>query len=335
MIIDILGIFYFIPAYIWFLLTNKTPKLAYKFHRRYFVRTSGKYNDFLSNLYARFVGKYEVNESNGILGKLGNQEIKEIVNGVRDKGYFVFNQQLPNSVINSVYQYFKEEPCKYLDINDRRRIAYSTSKVKFDEENIISPRYQYEGNQVLKNEHLKAITLDENFLHIAQEYLKVKPILDSSTLWWSAPFMGKGANQAAQMYHHDQDRLKFLKFFFYFTDVDEDNGPHCYVPYSHKSIPKGLRRDGRFTEEEIEKYYGIKGDEIGGKAGTILAVDTRGLHKGKELVKRHRLLFQIQFTNSLFGQPNIGSYQLSKSSTKVLTEKKQKYSRSYKLFSIA
>ena len=42
--------------------------------------------------------------------------------------------------------------------------------------------------------------------------------------------------------------------------------------------------------------------EITGKTGTMLAVDTRGLHKGKPLEARDRLIFQVQFADSLFGQ---------------------------------
>ena len=39
-----------------------------------------------------------------------------------------------------------------------------------------------------------------------------------------------------------------------------------------------------------------------GKKGTILAVDTRGFHKGKDLTDSNRLLLQIEFSNSMFGQ---------------------------------
>ncbi|MES2394584.1 MAG: hypothetical protein V4549_01190 [Bacteroidota bacterium] len=61
-------------------------------------------------------------------------------------------------------------------------------------------------------------------------------------------------------------------------------------------MPCSLSRDGRFTDGEIENTYG-KGNmiEICGKKGTILAVDTRGFNKGKELLKDSRLLFQIKF----------------------------------------
>ena len=147
---------------------------------------------------------------------------------------------------------------------------------------------------------------DQNLLHIASTYLKTTPILDLVSCWWSIPSNEKGMNQAAQMYHHDMDRFKFLKFFFYITDVHSENGPHCYVQGSHNGVPKNLQKEGRFTDEEISKTFPSSDIlEICGKKGTIIAVDTRGLHKGKNLIKGSRLLFQIQFSNSLFGAPQI------------------------------
>ena len=66
-----------------------------------------------------------------------------------------------------------------------------------------------------------------------------------------------------------------------------------------------MRKDGKITDEEIHKEY-KKGDlmEITGKSGTILAVDTSGFHKGKNLTQGDRLLLQFEYTNSLFGVKN-------------------------------
>jgi hypothetical protein len=35
--------------------------------------------------------------------------------------------------------------------------------------------------------------------------------------------------------------------------------------------------------------------------GTVIAEDTRGLHKGRHVEKSDRLMLQLQFSNSLFG----------------------------------
>lgn len=47
---------------------------------------------------------------------------------------------------------------------------------------------------------------------------------------------------------------------------------------------------------------GYNYNKIIGVKGTIAAVDTSGLHKGKLPVSKDRLIVQIEFTNSFFGQ---------------------------------
>ena len=125
-------------------------------------------------------------------------------------------------------------------------------------------------------------------------------------MWWSAPFKSneeKVRSKAAQLYHFDMDRIKFIKFFFYLSDVNTHNGPHCYIKSSHKNIPISLRRDGRFSDKEIFSEYPENYlVEITGQKGSILAVDTRGFHKGKPVEQGERLLLLIEFTNSLFGK---------------------------------
>ena len=98
------------------------------------------------------------------------------------------------------------------------------------------------------------------------------------------------------------DRIKFLKVFFYLTDVDADTGSHCYVPASHRRKPAALLRDGRYSDEEITRHYGSTPVEITGRRGTILLADTRGIHKGKPLARGERLILQFELAPSLFGQ---------------------------------
>ena len=124
------------------------------------------------------------------------------------------------------------------------------------------------------------------------------------SMWWSAPTCDEQLqSRAAQLYHFDMDRLKFVKFFVYLSDVDSDRGPHCYVRGSHLRKPAELLKDDRLSDDEILKHYPASElIELTGKAGTMLAVDTRGLHKGKPLETGDRLIFQVQFADSLFGQ---------------------------------
>ncbi len=265
-----------------------------------FVNTRGVSNDILSFLIRK--NGYNNLDFDGVLGIKNEQEANEIIDEICKNGYFVFSKKLSGDALESIYNYAKRTPCTYLLVDDNN-INFSQNHILFDEEHVLSPRYNFSQQQIIDFPVLQNLIFDKSILFIAQKYLKTKPILDLFSMWWSVPFNGLGKSNAAQMYHFDLDRIKFLKFFFYITDVDTDTGPHCYVLASHKKIHPSLKRDGRYTDDDVTRAFGEKNIvELVGEAGTIIVADTRGLHKGKELTKGKRLIFQIEFSNSMFGQ---------------------------------
>lgn len=305
---------------------QSTTEDLYVNFRSLFIHTKGKLNDELSEKINNKICKYSQIDNVGILGN--NKSHFENAKKMKEDGFFIFDAILPQKSLDAIFEYAKNTPVSYLDL-DAENEESKSKKVIFDELNIISPRYQFTGNEVFGCSELQQLIFDKSLLAFAQEYLGCKPILDLVAFWWSAPFFGKGKSAAAQMYHFDLDRVKFMKFFFYITDVDSETGPHCFVKGSHGKLPKEIDRDGRFEDIEIEKVYGKENLlELCGKKGSIMAVDTRGFHKGKDLIKGKRLLFQIQFTNSLFGQ----SY--NKVDYKLINEKyvdtMNKYEYSYR-----
>jgi phytanoyl-CoA dioxygenase PhyH len=109
---------------------------------------------------------------------------------------------------------------------------------------------------------------------------------------------------AAQLFHYDFNRLNFLKVLIYLTDVDEHNGPHCYVRGSHRDKPDALLHDRRMTDEEINAHYPAEQiSQVTGPAGTVLIADTLGFHKGQRLDSGERLLFHLEYSDSLAGKP--------------------------------
>ena len=292
--------FIFIFGDLLFLITGKTTQLAYASFRFLFVGTNGRINDFVSNLISIFHPKKSNPESEKFKSKFS---LNQIVESIQKDGYFELDITLSQEQIDDLVKFAEETPCHCLDIS-KNGVHYLPEKVLFNEHDAKSPRYQLETKDVLSNTTVQQIISDPFFHQVASSYLKCNPILDVITMWWSVPFDNKATAQAAQMYHFDMDRFKFLKFFFYLTDVHTDNGPHCYIRNSHHRLPKEICEDRRLTDEELLKYYPVSDfKEFIGKKGTILAVDTRGLHKGKPLVSDKRLLFQFQFSNSLFGAP--------------------------------
>ena len=98
--------------------------------------------------------------------------------------------------------------------------------------------------------------------------------------------------------------MSFLKFFCYLTDVGPENGPHTVVKGTHRKLPRTLRSDGRQTDDAVrEAGLWDKVVSLSGPAGTMMAVDTVGLHKGLPPQAGDRCVLQVEFATSLFGAP--------------------------------
>src|SRR4029079_18875375 len=127
--------------------------------------------------------------------------------------------------------------------------------------------------------------------------LGCKPIVEPIYLRWSTSLSSLASDEAAQRFHFDMDRLQWLKFFIYLTDVNEENGPHVFVKGTHRNngIPKQFRQQGyaRISDEEVSRFFPEDSIiKVTGSAGTIFAVDTRGLHKGMVVRAKDRLMLQ-------------------------------------------
>lgn len=313
-----------------FWLTKTTGKQAYSAMRFYFAKTNGWSNKLISNLFSILFPKYTNVPSIGIFGHYTDAQINDISKELNSNGYYVFNTYLDDHTIQYLHQFALSHKTQIIDPNAQYP-RFLDEQITCDLNNIISPRYDFIKQDLFNDEVILNLATDPSILKIAQTYLGCRPVLDKITMWWSFPFQQKAKSAAAQMYHFDLDRLRFLKFFFYLTDVTPESGPHCYVQSSHQFKPKSVRTDGRKTDEMIESVYGKANcKEISGKKGTILAVDTSGFHKGKPLTMDKRLILQLEFANSLFGaeveyvkKPT----SLSQTSKKMITDYPHTYAQ--------
>jgi len=282
---------------------GETPMKSYYAMRDLYSLTNGRSNDLISWLQMlRHPKNLEVIPS-GILGKLSNFEVKNIAAEIKKNGYYISSNKIDLDTANKIVKFCKTTPVEPLGINSEDFQDFADKKVIFNPLYPISPIYRFNMKQVFENLDLLSLILDKSLLAVAQEYLGCTPVLDLVALWWSVAFNGKGTSEAAQEFHYDMDRIKFLKIFIYLTDVNSENGPHCYVKGSHIRKPKALLSDGRKSDSEIKIHYSESQiNELHGSQGTIILADTRGFHKGKPLVSGYRLIFQLEYSNSLFGQ---------------------------------
>jgi hypothetical protein len=285
--------------------TGKTPVEAYNAMRKLYVITNGASNEKL-NQKLRTPGYQNIPWDKGVLNFKSEADFKGAVQSMKENGFYIFDAKLSTEDVNAIREFAAGAPCtyrKYDEASGKTLAMKMENGVRdLNPADVTWPRYDLPLEEIPKSRKIQELIFDTSILAFAQEYLETKPILDLMAMWWSYPFAGQMKSEAAQMYHFDLDRLKFLKFFFYLTDVDAETGPHCYVRGSHKKLHYSIKRDGRYSDEEIAKAYGADNLlELVGKAGTIMAVDTIGMHKGKDLMRGNRLAFDIEYANHMFG----------------------------------
>jgi hypothetical protein len=264
--------------------------------RRLFCRTNGRLNDLLAYWHAASHPPYPVDVQDSVLAGL-EAGLPRVIRDLDRDGYHVFGQLVPEELCGELTDLAVRAPCSVLDSDGK----WSPEPRRFDPARPDGVRFELQAQDVMANPAAQKLVADPGLLAVAQAYFRAKAVQDLVAMWWSAP-SDRPSSTGAQLFHFDLDRVKFLKFFLYLTDVDERNGPHCYIAGSHRRMPAALRRDTRHTDEEVFACYPPeKRVEIKGPRGTLAAVDTRGFHKGKQLVAGHRLLFQVEYAINLFG----------------------------------
>lgn len=81
---------------------------------------------------------------------------------------------------------------------------------------------------------------------------------------------------------------------------------HRFIRGSHipGNKPKDILKRGyaRIPDEDLASHYKAEDFTVyHGEAGAIFGGDTKCWHKGTPLKKGHRLVFELEYTNSLFG----------------------------------
>jgi hypothetical protein len=285
--------------------SRRTPAFAYQSLIRLFTLTSGRSNDALARAIGWARGRYPVEGFDGVLGFRNRAELEDVVLGIRERGYHVFDRQLPADLCEQLYQFALTQPCRPR-ATDSQPVAEGIAPSPFPRSDPQAIIYDFSPHDLINNQHVQALMGDRSINALAEAYLDSKPVLDTVNMWWTTAYSSRPDAAAAQLYHFDMDHVRWLKFFIYLTDMTPESGPHCFVAGTHRSgrIPRKFLSQGyaRLSDSDIAASFPA-GDvmEFMGLRGTIIAEDTRGLHKGKPVLRDDRLMFELEFSNSLFG----------------------------------
>jgi hypothetical protein len=287
-----------------FAATGRTPASAYQSMIRLFMLTGGRSNDLAARWVSLLHPPRPLAPANGVLGALGAGRLKTLDEKLRTDGYALFERALAEDLCDRLLQFALTQTCKVRPMDAGS--AVPAESVVYDRSRPRGIIYDFHPQALIHNPDIQRLMADASILALAQSYLGAKPVLDTVNLWWTTAFGAKPDSSAAQLWHFDMDRLRWVKFFIYLTDVTRESGPHCFVAGSQRTggIPQNLRDLGyaRITDDVVDKNYprdAIK--EFTAPRGSILVEDTRGLHKGKPVLRGDRLMLEFEFSNSLFG----------------------------------
>ncbi len=303
-------IFIFFPIFIFdiFLFKffkKKNSELSYQYLIKLYCLFGNTILDFISFIlcyrkkvnYCQSHNKLEINKDyfNKII------DISEAVNLLNFQGYYHSNNFINHDCIKNISSFLEQKKGFYYSD------ALESDKLfNLDVKNPKGTKFAYRSDDLIQSHEIQHLLISPNILSIAQEYLGCLPQIDIITAWWNFASQ-EPDNKAAQFWHFDLDRPKWVKIFIFLTDCEEKNGPHKFISGSHLNIPYLIRTKGytRLQDKEVSLFY--KNERIKtfkSKKGSILFEDTKGLHKGQKVDEGSRLILQFQYSSSLFGAKN-------------------------------
>jgi hypothetical protein len=281
-----------------------TPDEAHQALINLFCLTGGRSNDALHALLRLSRPARPLADAHGVLGDLERPDLEAVTRALRSDGFYIFPKRLPLELCDALLEFALTTDCRVRPMDGAK--AGPAIYRRYDREKPLATRYDVELETLINQPTVQALMADRSIISVAQAYLGCEPVFDLVAMWWHTAFASRPDSMAAQLFHFDMDRIKWLKFFIYLTDVDPATGPHTFVAGSHRQngIPRELRRRGyeRIPDADVAAHYPPERlKEFSGPRGTIIAEDTRGLHKGRHCERGDRLVLQFEFADSLFG----------------------------------
>ena len=228
---------------------------------------------------------------------------KEITEQIDKNGCsetFTLKKEFKDKLVNEI---FSNKDVEYKKINNNE--IDKKILIKNDNEDLSSYFKRLEVNKIsrvtsfidLKNNcTIKSLLLSKPVISLAKNYLNTDTFSISAAFFASTPGEisreEKYAN--AQYFHWDNDFSKFFKLYIYLTDVDDNSGPHIFIPKTHKNKLFSTSLARLYDDDLIYNSYKNK-IKFNGKSGSIFFADGYGLHKGETPTKNSRLIINAHF----------------------------------------
>jgi hypothetical protein len=213
------------------------------------------------------------------------------------KGFIQVPVVVPSEMSTAVREYFEAS------------MAYTGSHVYTSDRHMrplaaVRGQYQLAGytmDQVLRAPYLTDLFNFPPIVDFIELYLGCVPTLYSVNAWWSFPAPSPKQTNV-QYFHRDNDDWRFCALFLYLTDVNIRTGPHQIIAGSHtlagmQGLVEQARRKkldvagfdvarsfthffGEDFSQRCETLFADATVNVVGTAGSMVLVNTKGLHRG-------------------------------------------------------
>lgn len=272
------------------------PEDAYLAMRQLHIATEGQIDPVIQELIGiLFPCEPVTSLDSPLLGEWNVERQLEILDQLRENGLAILPCRLDSAWVDQLREHIDAQPMTANGYGPKLRLG---------QQGVECARLIVEEDALLRLEQVQQLLNDPVVVALAGQYLGCQPIFDFAASFRSFPIEAThdDRSRSAQQYHFDKDRISFIKLFCYLTDVDEEAGPHVFVAGSKQNRPKILWRDGRLSDDEVERAYSKEAIlRICGPRGTLFLADTASLHKGLPPQTRSRAVLQIEYASSLFG----------------------------------
>ena len=139
------------------------------------------------------------------------------------------------------------------------------------------------------------IIFDDKLVSVAKSFFRCVPAIGTLNLRKS--FSNDLPRENTTLYHSDPNSPYFFKAFIYLKDVDSpEDGPFTYIEGSTNKKPDNLLSKYRWSDEEIEAFYGKdKVKHLTAKKGDLVIAMTTGFHKGEKCTRKDRELLTVDY----------------------------------------
>ena len=296
------------------------------FNEPEFIELLVKCIDIISN------NNYDYTNTENIFNNKLNNEIN--TNNLFDKGLLIIPDVFTQHQCSEMLDMMNNKPIREANFKNRYRIPCPFNTLNLHEDHVYSHVIDPYKVDFLSIDFVQHFITNPFLLNTLQNYLGTTPIFYS----WNFNASYPSNKDTTQEFHQDFDELKFLKVFVYLNDVDNDNGPHCYIQNSIKTVAESnmlkkynYQRKAQRFQDKIFIDNGLEDDItfITGKAGTIIIENTRGIHRGTVLKSGKRFMLQFFFgTSNVSWKSTYSDYKkivLNEKKSHILKKAKDKY----------